>query len=260
MLGRHVRILGVTLLLASCGSPNPKAPEAVREHHAQVRASSRLDRLKLDPEKRAEVNALVTKVRASFVDYERARLALLDEVVIEIAQGKLVHEKVKPLWEEAIRTFRAGLPDLLLGINRLHELLSRAEREQLVEIMSAGSKGKNADEKRAEREERLGRILDLRAGQKTTLYPAVLTVVIKHYGFISRTEDELEDAEEAFIGPDFDARELALIKNLDLDRMAEIYFEVTETVLNHLTPEQHQTLSAVIDARLRGEGAGDADH
>lgn len=259
MRGAFSRILGAVLFsvgffsVTSCGTPRPRAPEQVREQHAQMRPSSRLGKLALDPKRRAEVDALVAEVRLSFSDYERARLVLLDEAVVEVARGKLEYEKLRPLWDEAIRTFEAGLPHLLVGINRLHKILTRAEREQLVSLLSGGEK-KSAEEKHADRQERLGRVLDLRASQKTTLYPALFTVLVKHYGFISDTEDELEEAEDAFISPEFDAREAPLIKNLDLHRMAEIYFEAAETVLKHLTPEQHKTLAAVIDARLRGEG------
>lgn len=246
--------LVVLLLLFAwgCSKPHPKAPEQIVEAAAKKPEKRGIvDRLNVPEWKKDKLRPIVKDVVASFADYESARLRLLDEALAQIRSGKLDRERMEPLANETITGFERAVPTLIRGLNRTHELLSKAERQALVDLYAGKDADLSEEDRKRAREERLTRVLDLSAGQKTRLYASWLELVVTHWGLVSRFQKNVQDARQRFVEDDFDAASLPLIVQLRFRELLEVAYEGLEASLPVLSDEQRSALSAYMDAHMR---------
>jgi Spy/CpxP family protein refolding chaperone len=247
---RWLFLCALSLALSACGKPQPRAPEdVVRE--AEVRKEPEFfNDLSMTQTQRRQVLTLIDKLYADFAEYDRTRLILLDETIAQIKRGQLERAKLLPLADTTIKEFEKAFPLGIDALQRLHGILTREQREKLVALFTDGRQLSD-EERRKARDNRYGKILGLTAGQKASLYPALLALYIKHWGTIGRFRSALHEAQDAFIEDHLVAKELAIASDLDLLSVGEVIFDALEIGINHLTREQHATLAALLDSQLR---------
>lgn len=249
---RIVLMVCLALLVFACSKPAPRAPETI---HPQVEKSPRptlLGQMSFSTEQDQKIDALLERLYAGFEGYDRTRLLLLDEAIRQIEAGKLNREKLTPLAEAAVGQFERAYPLLLDTTNELHAIMTSEQRKQFVRLVSGEENEELSDEeKQAAREERLGRLLDLTAGQKAKLYPALGMIALKNWGLMNHVRGGISEAKEAFVREDFDAHQLALGKELRLMEIAEAFYQALEAAMEVLTVEQRETLVALLNARYR---------
>lgn len=250
-LGRSEFLLTIALAATpSCAPPAPKAPETVTRQAAAQPRSPLIVKLNLSPSTSEEVEALFLEVRAFLAQYEKARVALIDEAVSQIGSGALDRGRLEPLAMKAIAEWEAALPRLANAANCLHALLTPKERLELIQIMEGKENNLTEEEKRRAREERVSKLLDLSSTQKTRLFGQLLALTVSHYTLVTNTREAISEAKEAFIADDYDARKLKVVTSLDLHAVAELAFEAIVGGMEVLTPPQHRTLAAILQARL----------
>lgn len=249
---RSLRRVGVPFLLIAlggCAAPRPLAPEKVAALRSEPRPDW-LQELNVTEAKAKRITAITRRVQHAFVDYDLARIILLEEVVRQIKHGELQRDALLPLAEQMLREFDRGLPVLLVGLNDLHGVLDEAERARLVE-MFGGDQRKTPEEREKERQERIQRVLDLSAGQKAELFPALLALALRHWGLVREVEQGVKDARAKFLSEDFDARTLSLVVSRKPMQILAVVYEALEITLPVLTSAQRQTLAAYLEKRLR---------
>jgi|GEM_PF-1640743 len=252
-----LRRLGQTLLLCTwgwagcaCATPKPKAPEAVAQLAQKKNPSPLIVKLKLNERTADKVEDLFSKVRGYTQGYEAARIALINEALPQIESGQLDYNNLKPLSDRAIAEWEAIVPRLARDANILHALLTPKQRKRLVKILGGGDPDLSEEEKRQAREERIVKLLDLNAGQKTRVFGTLVTLTVSNYSLVSDTRAAIAEAKEAFIQDEYDARKLKVVTQLDLHAIAELAYEALEDGLEILTPQQRLTLVAIMKARL----------
>jgi len=243
---------GSSLVLAACATPQPKAPKKLEMPKADVRPTAFLDELHLTKRQKERVDTLIVDLRAEFSDYDEARIILLDEVLAQIEKGAIDEKGLLPLAEAAIAGFNKGQPHALRTLDEFHALLIPEQREKFVKLWDKDDDSQKTDEeKRAAREAQLGRILDLNAGQKTRLYPALVMVYMGYWGTVSSMRNNLQAAKNSFARPDFAASRLKFFQELDLMEVARLISDALKVTLEVLEPPQRATLAAYLDARMR---------
>lgn len=238
----------------ACGKPEPRVPleEPAEETLEKSPRPDLLNRLDLNRAQEKRIDAILRGLYRDFAEYDRARHPLLDEVIAQVEAGELDRDKLLPLAARAVVEFELAYPKLLDAMNELHVLLTVKQRKQLMDLVSGEEKQElSPEERRAAREERLGRLLDLSTGQKARLYPAFAMLAIKNWGLLNHFLDGIEEGKEAFVSDTFDAHELSLAKELRLMEVAEVFYEALHTSLPALSPEQRKTLGALLEARYR---------
>src|SRR5690606_8864019 len=116
-----------------------------------------------------------------FAKYDRTRLLLLDETIAQVKSGSLDRQKLLPLAKVAIQEFENALPRGIEAMQRLHDILTREQREELVALFTEGRE-LSAEERREARNNKVTRVLGLTAAQKATIYPALFALYVKHWG------------------------------------------------------------------------------
>jgi hypothetical protein len=162
------------------------------------------------------------------------------------------------LAEVTVKEFEKALPRGIEAMQELHDILTRGQREKLVALFTEGRKLSD-EERREARNNKITRVLGLTTGQKATIYPALFTLYIKHWGTIGRFRAALHEAEDAFLEDTFVAKDLKIASELELMALGEVIFDALEIGLNHLTREQHATLAALLDSQLRSPNPTRAD-
>jgi len=194
------------VVISSCAAPKPLAPEKVAALRAEPRPNW-VAELKVTEVKAQRIAVITRRVQRAFVPYDLARTILLKEVLGQIRRGELQRDALLPLAERMLSEFERGLPVLLVGLNELHAVLDEAERARLVELF-AGDQAKTPEERETERQERIGRVLDLSTGQRTELFPALLALALRNWGLVRDVERGVKEAKDKFQSEDFDARTL----------------------------------------------------
>jgi hypothetical protein len=250
-----VLLLAMVCLLAGCRSPQPRSPEVVRQKAAQKAAAppepSVFDRLTLRPEQRETVNGLLATVRSDLAAYDRYRLQLLEEIVVEVRLGTFDHKKLDPVIEHTIAEWERATPRVIHFANQVHRSLTPAQRKQLVALWDQKDEDLSDEERRAKEEEEITRVLDLTGSQKTRLVTPLLGVYLQYYGPIGDVRKSWKDAKAAFALDTFDANSLMFFTGLPLRTLARAIFEASESVLAVLSPEQRETLAVTIEADWR---------
>lgn len=255
---RLLVLLLLSITLPACGKPQPRAPSEVAQEVAPRKEPEFFDDLEMTKSQRVQVLALIDGLYADFAEYDRTRLILLDETIAQIKRGQLDRTKLLPLAEVTIKEFEESLPRGIDAMQRLHGILTREQREELVALFTEGRQLSD-EERRKARDNKFSRILGLTTGQKATIYPALLALYIKHWGTIGRFRTALHEAEDAFVEETFVAKDLKIASELELMALGEVIFDALEIGLNHLTPEQHATLAALLDSQLRSPNPTRAD-
>lgn len=242
-------------LLSGCRSPAPRSPEVVRQQ-AAVKATqppepSIFDRLTLAPGQRAVVDEARATVHRQLEDYDRARLALLDEIALEVRNGAFDKDRLDPLIEQTIIEYERAIPALVRFANELHRVLSPAQRAELVKLWDDDDEHLSEEERRAKEEEALTRVIDLTGGQRTRLVTPLLGIYLEYRGPISDLRKSWREVKAAFVEPSFDAAELRFFTELPLRPLARAAFDASETVLTVLDENQRETLAAAIETRWR---------
>ena len=251
MAPRLFTLLFISSVLAACGTPQPHSPARVVARAEQKRPTRLVDRLSLSPEQRAKTDQLVIRVRAHLADYEVARVALLKETVVQVRAGELSRARLEPLAQAAIEKIQAALPSVALEVNAFHAILTPEQREAFIDLIQGENSKLTDEQKRERRNERIAKVLDLTSGQKAQIYPALFAVVLKHWSAVNGTRNDLEDAFDAFLEPDFDARKLKITQEIAWQGIAEAAFESLEVGMSQLTPDQLQTLAAWMEVQGR---------
>src|SRR6478736_1678659 len=81
-------------VVGGCRSPEPRSPDVVRQKAAEPPEPSIFDQLPLAAEQRASVNDLIAQARLDLATYDECRLALLDEIVVEVRRGQFDRKKL----------------------------------------------------------------------------------------------------------------------------------------------------------------------
>ncbi len=247
---RWVLLLAISLLPLGCGKPQPRSPDqVVREAH-EKEESAFFDDLEMTRAQREKVLALIEKLYEDFAEYDRTRLVLLDATIVQIQAGELKKEALLPLAEVTIAEFEKALPRGIEAMQRLHDILTRKQREELVALFTEGRELSD-EERREARNNKISKVLGLTAGQKATIYPSLLGLYIKHWGTIGRFRAALHEAQDAFVQDQFVAKNLAIASELELLAVGEVIFDALEIGMNQLSREQHATLAALLDSQLR---------
>jgi hypothetical protein len=244
--------VGLSILaaaLAGCSAPQPLAPEKVAALRAEP-GPDWLQQLKVTETKAKRIMSITRTVKRAWVGYDGARIALVSEVLSQIRRGQLQRDALLPLAEEMLRQFERGLPVLLVGLNELHAVLDETERARLVELLD-GEQDRTPEEREKERQERIQRVLDLSAGQKAELFPALLALTLRHWGLVRDLERGVKEAKASFLSDAFDARTLSLVSSRKPMEILTALYEGLEIALPVLTPAQRQTLAAYLETRLR---------
>ncbi len=185
-LGRTGRIapygLALVLIAAGCAQPQPRTPDEIARK-AKIKRPGWVERLELSEDKADRATEIWASVSDELDGYNTARLALLNASLEDIREGELDRETLEPLARRTVDEFERALPAFVRGLNELHALLNDQERKRLVEMVS--SKTQTKEEKVAERNDRIAKVLDLNAGQKTRLYPLWLGLGISHLGLLN---------------------------------------------------------------------------
>lgn len=244
-------LLLISSVLFACGTPQPHTPAAVVARAEQKRPTHLVDKLTLSAVQRTQTDAIVKRVRADLADYEVTRVALLAEAVAQVRAGELNRKRLEPLAQDAIAKVQAALPKVALEVNAFHRLLTPAQREEFIDLLQGDNLKLTDEQKRERRNERIAKVLDLTSGQKTQIYAALFAVMLKHWSAVDGTRDDLDDAFDAFLEPDFDARELKITQEIAWEGLAEAAFEALEVGMNHLNPAQQQTLAAWMEVQGR---------
>lgn len=244
-------LLLISSVLFACGTPQPHTPAAVVARAEQKRPTHLVDKLTLSAVQRTQTNAIVKRVRADLADYEVTRVALLAEAVAQVRAGELNRKRLEPLAQDAIAKVQAALPKVALEVNAFHRLLTPAQREEFIDLLQGDNLKLTDEQKRERRNERIAKVLDLTSGQKTQIYAALFAVMLKHWSAVDGTRDDLDDAFDAFLEPDFDARELKITQEIAWEGLAEAAFEALEVGMNHLNPAQQKTLAAWMEVQGR---------
>jgi hypothetical protein len=235
-----------------CAGPQPRAPEEIARRAQNSKSRGLVERLQLPPKKARKAARILERLRREFATYEAARLKLLDEVLEQVIDGELSRERLAPLGETTVSEFDRALPALAVALNDVHALLSAKERGRLVQIYGSDDAKQSDAERRAERQNRLGRVLDLSVGQKTRLYAAWLGLYLKHLGFIREFRADIKDAKSSFLSDEFDVNSLALMKNPRFGEVLELIYEALAVTLPVLSDAQRRSLAAYMDAAMRG--------
>lgn len=245
----------VSLLCAmsagACGKPQPRTASSIELRSEKSVRPSYLDQIEMSRRQRMRVDAELARLYAAFEQYDVERLELLDAVVKQVQEGELSRAELEPMAKRTVEAFDRGYPILLSVTNQIHSILTPAQREALMDLLveDEDEEEPTAEEKREARQERLAQVLDLSAGQKTRLYPAMAVLAVKHWGLISHYRGGIKEAREAFVKDEFDARELALGRDPRVWELAEAFFEALETALGVLNEDQRQTLAALMRRR-----------
>lgn len=247
---RLLVLLALSITLPACGKPQPRAPEEVVREAETRKEPEFFDDLEMTKSQRVRVLALIDQLYADFAEYDRTRLLLLDETIAQIKSGQLDRSKLLPLAEVTINQFEKALPEGIAAMQRLHGILTREQREQLVALFTEGRKLTD-EERRKARDNKYSKILGLTTGQKAAIYPSLLALYLKHWGTIGRFRSALHEAQDAFIEDHLVAKDLAIASDLELMEVGEVIFDALEIGMNHLTREQHATLAALLDSVLR---------
>lgn len=246
------------LALCSCGKPQPRAPEEVVREAETRKEPEFFDDLQMTKSQRVQVLELIDGLYADFAEYDRTRLILLDETISQIKRGQLERGKLLPLAEVAIIEFEKALPHGIEAMQRLHGILTRDQREELVALFTEGRELSD-EERRQARNNKIAKVLGLTAGQKSRIYPALFALYLKHWGTIGRFRSALHEAQDAFVADDLVAKDLAIASELELLSVGEVIFDALEIGLNNLTREQHATLAALLDSQLRSPNPAHTD-
>jgi hypothetical protein len=255
-VGRLLVVLLASLgLLSGCRSPAPRSPEVVRQKAAEQAAKppepSIFDRLHLGPAERAVVSEALTSVQHDLIPYDRARLELLAEVVLQIRAGAFDRQKLDPLIERAIVEYERVTPRLILFANDVHRTLSPAQRRELVALWDEDDEKLSDEERQAKEREELTKVIDLTGAQRTRLVTPLLGVYLEYYGPIGDFRKYWSEAKVAFVGSAFDAAKLPFFTSLPLRTLARAVFDASETVLGVLDANQRETLAVTIETQWR---------
>jgi len=234
-----------------CRSPEPRSPEVVRQKAAEPPEPSIFDQLPLGAEQRAAVSELIAQVRVDLAAYDESRLALLDEIVVEVRLGQFDRKKLDPIVERMIVEYERATPRVIHFANGIHRTLTPSQRVQLVGLWDEDGKELSEEERRAKEEEELTRVLDLTGSQKTRLVTPLLGTYLQYYGPIGDFRKAWSEAKVAFKQEQFDAGRLAFFKALPLRTLARAVFDASEAVLAVLSPEQRETLAVTIETQWR---------
>lgn len=232
--------------VAGCGKPQPRAAATIESRSEKSVRPSYLDRLEMPRRQRIRVNAELSRLYAAFDEYDVARLVLLDAVVEQVRKGELSREELEPLAKTTVDAFDRGYPTLLSAANQIHALLTPAQRKELMALLVHAEEEQTPEAKREARQERLAQVLDLTTAQKTRLYPSMAVLAVKHWGLLGHYRGGIQEAREAFLGEDFDARQLALGRDPRVWDVAEAFFEALETALRVLNADQRRTLASLM--------------
>jgi Spy/CpxP family protein refolding chaperone len=243
-------VISASLVLAGCARPQPRTPEAVVAKAAAKKEPSFFDDLELTSAQRKRVGEIVDGLYEAFADYDEKRIVLLDLVIAQVRKGELDREELLPIAEETVASFEEAMPAALRAMEEMHDVLNQAQREELVKLFSEGRE-LSPEERRAAREERIGKVLDLTAGQKAKLYPSLLALYIRNWGVVGDFRGAIDEALDAFEAEDLKVDELAIAQDLKLMPIGEVIFEALEMSMGILTEEQQETLAAYVDASLR---------
>lgn len=247
---RWVLLLSISVLAIGCGKPQPRAPEQVAREATEQKEPEFFDELRMTQAQREKVLALIDQLYVDFAEYDRTRLVLLDATIEQIQAGQLDREELLPLAEVTIAEFEKALPNGIAAMQRLHDILTRQQREELVALFTEGRKLSD-EERREARNNKIAKVLGLTTGQKAKIYPALFALYIKHWGTISRFRSALHEAQDAFVEDRLVAKDLAVAKELELMAIGEVIFDALEIGMNNLSREQHATLAALLDSQLR---------
>ncbi len=242
-------VLGWTALFATaCAAPDPRAPESFQQASSKPRPTW-IERLELSARKADRIAEIWASADQKLAGYDRARLLLLDEAVLEVKAGRLERDTLFPLGEQTVAEFEKALPAFITALNRLHKTLNQEERKRLVNMVLRQTDTK--DEKKTARQDRLAQVLDITAGQKAQLYPRWFGVLLGNLGLLKALKRDARDAGKRFVSEEFDAAQLPLIENRRPLDILEFYYDGLKTTLPVLTPAQRDTLAAYLDARVR---------
>jgi len=249
------RVLALVVVLSSllcgCRSPEPRSPEVVREKALEPPEPSIFDRLPLDARQRGALGDLLSRVRRDLEVYDQARLALLDQIVVDVRAGAFDRAKLDPLVERAIVEYERATPHLVRFANQVHAILSPTQRQQLVALWDDDRREMSDEERQAKEEEELTRVLDLTGSQKTRLVTPLLGIYLEYYGPIGDARKAWGEAKSAFQSDTFDAARLRFFTALPLRTLARAIFDASETVLSVLEPNQRETLAVTIESEWR---------
>ena len=243
-------------LLPGCRSPEPRSPAVVRQKAAEKAAEppepSLFDQLPLKPEQRKVLAQLIETARVDFAAYDRTRLLLLDQIVVDVRAGAFDRKKLAPLIEQTVVEYERATPRLIHFANEVHRVLTAAQRKQLLELWDGDEDEDLSDEeRRAKEEEELTRVLDLTGSQKTRLFTPLLGIYFEYYGPIGDFRRSWKEAKEAFLKDTFDAQQLQFFTALPLRTLASAAFDAAEAGLAVLEPAQRETLAVTIETDWR---------
>lgn len=241
-------------LVISCGKPEARAP-TVEPVPQKVEKSPRphvLGKMDFEPAQETAIAEMLERLYRAFEDYDRTRIVLLDEAIRQIKAGKLEREMLEPLARQAVDDFDKAYPALLEAMNELHAILTPSQRKEFLELLEGPNKKDMTEEERqAEREESLGRLLDLTAAQKGRIYPALAVIGLKNWGLLSHLRSGIREGKEAFLEDSFDATRLSLAEDPRLWDIAVAFYEALELAVEELEPAQRKTLARLLDERYR---------
>jgi len=238
-------------VVGGCRSPEPRSPEVVRQKAAEPPEPSIFDQLPLAAEQRASVSDLIAQARLDLATYDECRLALLDEIVVEVRRGQFDRKKLDPIVERMIVEYERVTPKVIHFANGVHRTLTPSQRAQLVALWDQDDKELSDEERRAKEEEELTQVLDLTGSQKTRLVTPLLGTYLQYYGPIGDFRKAWSEAKVAFKQDQFDAGRLTFFNALPLRTLARAVFDASEAVLAVLSPEQRETLAVTIETQWR---------
>lgn len=241
----------VLALAVGCGRPQPDSPDEISLRAAQRVEPSFVEKLELPRKKERRAKRIIEDLEREFESYDEARLLLLDETLRQVRSGELDRDSLEPLGHAAEDEFLRAMPALMRALNEGHALLSTEERKRFLSMYGSDKEKKSDEERRAAREQKLARVLDLSAGQKTRLYAAWLGVYLAHLSFIRQMRKDFRQAREAFASDSFDAKTLPLLVDPRFEEVLELIYEALSVTLPMLSADQRLALAAYMDAHMR---------
>jgi Spy/CpxP family protein refolding chaperone len=251
------RALVVTLLalapLAGCstmaGSPPPEVPDGEEK---KDRLPDQLEELRLSAEQRAQIRALLDQLKLDLEPVTEASKHLGRAIAVAARECKGASPFVDA---EASATVAAGeqaRPAVLASIQRLHRILTPAQRKTLSRRLldDESSRKKDRSERDRSRAESLGGDLDLSVGQ---MFELLMMAQLLRSDFEDQTEPwraRYRKAVKAFAHDDFDIHEQRVAEAPLAKLGTDLVKDALKLLIPVLEPPQCKELGRMIDDAL----------
>lgn len=248
-------LLTTLVLLVSCTATTALPPESADEPAASEAAGelpSSLASLELDDHQRAQAVEMLDELKR---DVEPLRTATRD-LALAFARSARRCKRDSPFIEMeasfAVTVGEQTRGSVLEAINRLHAILTPAQRKALVQRL-LGEDDSRDEEKESRDDDRardIGSDLDLSIGQMMIMLVRVRAVQSAIDERIEPWREHYRDALIAFEGSVFDVREQAIAKAPIVEIATDLARDAFRVLIPVLEPPQCEVLATMIKERF----------